>query len=35
MNGLIGAPDRNRDKIELIQARHEEIAAFMACAHAK
>jgi pyruvate dehydrogenase (quinone) len=35
INGLIGALDRNRDKLEFIQARHEELAAFMACAHAK
>jgi pyruvate dehydrogenase (quinone) len=35
INGLIGALDRNRDKLEFVQARHEELAAFMACAHAK
>ncbi|MGE3783560.1 MAG: thiamine pyrophosphate-binding protein, partial [Alphaproteobacteria bacterium] len=35
INGLIGALDRARDKIEFVQARHEELAAFMACAHAK
>jgi pyruvate dehydrogenase (quinone) len=35
INGLIGALDRASDKITFIQARHEELAAFMACAHAK
>jgi pyruvate dehydrogenase (quinone) len=35
INGLIGAIDRAGDKIEYIQVRHEEMAAFMACAHAK
>jgi len=34
INGLIGAFGRN-DKLEFVQARHEEGAAFMACAHAK
>ena len=35
INGLLGALDRGKDKLEFIQARHEELAAFMACAHAK
>lgn len=35
INGLIGALDRARDSIEFVQVRHEEAAAFMACAHAK
>ena len=35
INGLIGALDRNTDIIEFVQSRHEELAAFMACAHAK
>jgi len=35
INGIDGALDRQQDKIEFIQARHEEMAAFMACAHAK
>jgi pyruvate dehydrogenase (quinone) len=35
INGIIGAIDRANDKIEYIQVRHEEMAAFMACAHAK
>ncbi len=35
INGLIGALARAQDKLEFVQARHEELAAFMACAHAK
>jgi pyruvate dehydrogenase (quinone) len=35
INGLIGALEEFEDKIEFIQVRHEEMAAFMACAHAK
>jgi pyruvate dehydrogenase (quinone) len=35
INGLIGALDRQKNKIDFVQARHEELAAFMACAHAK
>src|SRR3954451_6440034 len=35
INGLIGALARATDKLEFVQARHEELAAFMACAHAK
>lgn len=35
INGLIGALDRARERIRFVQARHEEMAAFMACAHAK
>jgi pyruvate dehydrogenase (quinone) len=35
INGLIGAIERAGDRIEYIQVRHEEMAAFMACAHAK
>jgi pyruvate dehydrogenase (quinone) len=35
INGIIGALDRAKGKIEFIQTRHEEMAAFMACAHAK
>jgi pyruvate dehydrogenase (quinone) len=34
INGILGALNRNKD-IRFIQARHEEMAAFMACAHAK
>jgi pyruvate dehydrogenase (quinone) len=35
INGLIGALDRAEGRIRFIQTRHEEIAAFMACGHAK
>src|SRR5436189_653975 len=35
INGFLGALDRAKDKAEFIQARHEEMAAFMACGHAK
>ncbi len=35
INGLMGAFDRASDRLEFIQARHEELAAFMAVAHAK
>jgi pyruvate dehydrogenase (quinone) len=35
INGLLGAFERIGDKLEFVQARHEELAAFMACAHAK
>lgn len=35
INGVIGALDRLDGKIEFIQVRHEEMAAFMAAAHAK
>ena len=35
INGILGAFHEVGDKIEFIQARHEEMAAFMACAHAK
>jgi pyruvate dehydrogenase (quinone) len=35
INGLVGAFDRAGDAMQFVQARHEELAAFMACAHAK
>src|SRR6184192_55740 len=35
INGIIGALNRADNAIEFIQTRHEEMAAFMACAHAK
>jgi pyruvate dehydrogenase (quinone) len=35
INGIIGALDRQSDLVEFVQARHEEMAAFMACGHAK
>jgi pyruvate dehydrogenase (quinone) len=35
INGLLGALDRAGDEFDFIQVRHEEMAAFMASAHAK
>lgn len=35
INGLMGALDRAGDRFEYVRARHEEMCAFMACAHAK
>jgi pyruvate dehydrogenase (quinone) len=35
INGIMGAFGRTEEKIEFVQTRHEELAAFMACAHAK
>src|SRR4051812_32151506 len=35
INGLTTAFRRMEGKLEFIQARHEEMAAFMACGHAK
>ena len=35
INGVFGALNRANEKIEFVQARHEEMAAFMASAHAK
>ena len=35
INGVLGALQRAKHKIEFIQVRHEEMAAFMASAHAK
>jgi pyruvate dehydrogenase (quinone) len=35
INAIIGALERHQDKLEFVQVRHEEQAAFMACAHAK
>ena len=35
INGLLGALDRAKDTMDFVQVRHEENAAFMACAHAK
>ncbi len=35
INGILGALNRAKSGCELIQVRHEEMAAFMACAHAK
>ncbi len=35
INGIMGALNRGSDKLDFVQVRHEETAAFMACAHAK
>jgi pyruvate dehydrogenase (quinone) len=35
INGIMGALDRASDKVAFVQVRHEEMAAFMACGHAK
>ena len=35
INGILGALGRAGDRIQFIQTRHEELAAFLACAHAK
>ncbi|MGH9410526.1 MAG: thiamine pyrophosphate-requiring protein, partial [Vicinamibacterales bacterium] len=35
INGILGALDRAKERINFVQVRHEEMAAFMACAHAK
>src|ERR1043165_2872253 len=35
INGIMGALRENQEKIDFIQVRHEEMAAFMATGHAK
>ncbi len=35
INGILGAFNRAEDHLEFVQVPHEEVAAFMACAHAK
>jgi pyruvate dehydrogenase (quinone) len=35
INGIMGALQRAHETIEFVQVRHEEMAAFMACGHAK
>ena len=35
INGLVGALDRAKERMHFVQARHEEMAAFMAVGHAK
>src|SRR5881227_646535 len=35
INAIVGALERHKDKLEFVQVRHEGMAAFMACAHAK
>jgi pyruvate dehydrogenase (quinone) len=35
INAIVGALERHKDKLGFVQVRHEEMAAFMACAQAK
>ena len=35
INGILGALRRHEDQLRFVQTRHEEMAAFMACAHSK
>jgi pyruvate dehydrogenase (quinone) len=35
INAIVGALERHKDSLDFVQVRHEEMAAFMACAHAK
>jgi pyruvate dehydrogenase (quinone) len=35
INGIMGALQRAEDRVRFVQTRHEELSAFMACAHAK
>src|ERR1700733_14656912 len=35
INGIVGALDRASESLEFVQVRHEEMAAFMACGHAR
>ncbi len=35
INGILGALHRHQDGLRFVQTRHEEMAAFMACGHAK
>ncbi|HEU5336957.1 MAG TPA: thiamine pyrophosphate-requiring protein [Terriglobales bacterium] len=35
INGIMGALEKTKGKMDFVQVRHEEMAAFMACAHAK
>jgi pyruvate dehydrogenase (quinone) len=35
INGIMGALQRVEERVEFVQVRHEEMAAFMACGHAK
>ncbi len=35
INGILGALRRHQDELRFVQTRHEEMAAFMACGHAK
>jgi len=33
INGIMGALQRAEERVEFVQVRHEEMAAFMACGH--
>ncbi len=35
INGILGALRRHEDELRFVQTRHEEMAAFMDCGHAK
>ncbi len=35
INGILGALRRHQDRLRFVQTRHEEMASFMACGHAK
>ncbi|MGH9076132.1 MAG: thiamine pyrophosphate-requiring protein [Acidimicrobiales bacterium] len=35
INGILGSLRRHQDKLRFVQTRHEEMASFMACGHAK
>jgi pyruvate dehydrogenase (quinone) len=35
INGILGALRRHQDQLRFVQTRHEDMAAFMACGHAK
>ena len=35
INGIMGALQRAEERVDFVQVRHEEMSAFMACAHAK
>jgi pyruvate dehydrogenase (quinone) len=35
INGILGSLRRHQDRLRFVQARHEEMASFMACGHAK
>ncbi|MGI8753405.1 MAG: thiamine pyrophosphate-requiring protein [Acidimicrobiales bacterium] len=35
INGILGSLNRHQDQLRFIQTRHEEMASFMACGHAK
>ncbi|HEY8428263.1 MAG TPA: thiamine pyrophosphate-requiring protein [Sandaracinaceae bacterium] len=35
INAILGALDKKKDEVRFVQSRHEELSAFMACAHSK